>query len=346
MKLLILKNNLDGIKTAAKILKKGGLVAIPTETVYGLAANALDKQAVAKIFEAKKRPADNPLIIHIAHINDLEKYTYVNETALKCAKQFWPGPFTMILPKKNCIPTIVSAGLDTVAIRFPANTCTQAIIKECGFPLAAPSANISGKPSPTTAQHVLDDFAATIDAVLDGGECKYGVESTVITLAQSPPVLLRPGAVTPNQLKKALPTLQISEAVLHELPNNVKVLSPGLKHKHYAPSAKTTCIVGTSQHFIEYIHTHVQPTKKSAIICFDHEKTFFSDYSVFAYGKEDCPEIMAAQIFDILRKADALKVQCIYIHTKLTNDIGLAVYNRLLRACAFDIIDIDTEYKE
>ena len=225
---MIYKATEENIAKAGKILKNGGVVAIPTETVYGLAANALDKKAVAKIFAAKGRPADNPLIVHITDAKDIEKYAYPNEKAAALAKKFWPGPLTMILPKKDCIPDIVSAGLDTVAIRCPSHPVARAIINAAGVPLAAPSANISGKPSATTAKHVLKDFGENIDAVIDGGTCDCGVESTVVTVATEPPVLLRPGFVTPEQLREILPDLKIAEAVTKELPAGAKALSPGI----------------------------------------------------------------------------------------------------------------------
>ena len=228
----------ENIAKAGEILKNGGVVAIPTETVYGLAANALDEKAVARIFAAKGRPSDNPLIVHITDARDIEKYAYPNEKAYALAERFWPGPLTVILPKKDCIPNAVSAGLDTVAIRCPSHPVARAVIKAAGVPLAAPSANISGKPSATTAEHVLKDFGESIDAIIDGGTCDCGVESTVITVAAEPPVLLRPGFVTPEQLRKLLPDLKIAEAVTKELPADAKALSPGMKHKHYAPKAE------------------------------------------------------------------------------------------------------------
>ena len=244
---MIYKATEENIAKAGKILKNGGVVAIPTETVYGLAANALDKKAVAKIFAAKGRPADNPLIVHITDAKDIEKYAYPNEKAAALAKKFWPGPLTMILPKKECIPNIVSAGLDTVAIRCPSHPVARAIINAAEVPLAAPSANISGKPSATTAKHVLKDFGENIDAVIDGGTCDCGVESTVVTVATEPPVLLRPGFVTPEQLREILPDLKIAEAVTKELPAGAKVLSPGMKHKHYAPKAEAYAVLGSQE---------------------------------------------------------------------------------------------------
>lgn len=339
MNILIVKNDKNGIQAAAIALRAGKLAAIPTETVYGLAANALDEHAVVHIFEAKGRPADNPLIVHIADIDDMQKYAKINDAALRCAQTFWPGPFTMILPKRDCIPDIVSAGLDTVALRCPASKTARDIIRLSGCPLAAPSANISGKPSPTTAQHVYDDFADKIEVIVNGGACAFGIESTVVTLAVSPPVLLRPGAITPEQLRTVLPDIQIADAVLHELPENAKVLSPGLKHKHYAPKAKTTCVTGTTAAFTEYVTARAVPD--TAVICFDEEAAQFSQLKTYPYGSEDHPEVMASKIFALLRQTDKDQIKRVFIHTKFSEDIGLAVYNRLLRACAFDIVDAE-----
>ena len=230
MKTLILNEN--EIEKAADIIKNGGLVAMPTETVYGLAANALDGKAVAKIFKAKGRPMDNPLIVHISDISQI--YPLVREFPEKArilAEKFWAGPLTIILPKSDIIPDEVSAGLDTVAIRFPSNKIAQALISK-SMPLAAPSANLSGSPSPTNARHVFDDMNGRIDAIIDGGECEVGVESTVITLATDTPRLLRPGGITVEQLREAIGDVIIDDAVLNPLKSGEKAASPGMKYKH------------------------------------------------------------------------------------------------------------------
>lgn len=341
---MIFAANKENIKKAGKLLAEGGVVAIPTETVYGLAANALDSNAVKKIFEAKGRPADNPLIIHITKAEDMEKYAYPNEKAYALAKRFWPGPLTIILPKKDIIPSIVSAGLDTVAIRCPSHPIARQIIDEAGVPLAAPSANLSGKPSPTKAEHVFDDFGDKIDGIIDGGSCDCGLESTVVTVATNPPVLLRPGFITPAKLREILPNLEIAEAVLNELPADAKVLSPGLKHKHYAPKAKTTCVTGSTENAVKFINSRVSDNKKTAIICFDGEEKELSPSSIIhSYGKINEEEKQASKIFDLLRLTDKEDVDEVYIRTNLTDEVGLAVYNRLLRACGFNIHDADKE---
>ena len=232
------------------LLRAGGLIGIPTETVYGLAANALDGQAVAKIFQAKGRPQDNPLIVHIAAFSQL--YPLVGEVptqAIRLARAYWPGPLTMILPKSPAIPEEVSAGLDTVAVRMPSHPLARAIIQAAGVPLAAPSANLSGSPSPTTAQHVLADMAGRIQAVVDGGPCSVGVESTVVTLASPCPRLLRPGGITPEQLRAVLGKVEIDRAVEEQLAVGEKAASPGMKYKHYAPKAHVVILRGPFQRY-------------------------------------------------------------------------------------------------
>ena len=235
LKTLLLDNTDENISKAAEILKNGGLVGLPTETVYGLSANALDGKAVAKIFAAKGRPADNPLIVHIADFSDIERFNLVREipeSVKLLAENFWPGPLTMIMKKSDVIPDEVSAGLDTVAIRFPSHPTAQKIIKAAGLPLAAPSANLSGSPSPTTALHVMSDLNGKIDAVVDGGMSDVGLESTVITLAEKTPRVLRPGGITLEQLRSVLGKVELDNAVLHQLEKGAKVSSPGMKYKH------------------------------------------------------------------------------------------------------------------
>ena len=254
LKTLILNEN--EVEKAADIIKSGGLVAMPTETVYGLAANALDGKAVAKIFKAKGRPMDNPLIVHISDISQI--YPLVREFPEKAkilAEKFWPGPFTIILPKSDIIPDEVSAGLDTVAIRFPSNKIAQALISK-SMPLAAPSANLSGSPSPTNARHVFDDMNGRINAIIDGGECEVGVESTVITLSTDTPRLLRPGGITVEQLRKAIGNVIIDDAVLNPLKSGEKAASPGMKYKHYAPKAHIILLEGSDSDFIKYVNSH------------------------------------------------------------------------------------------
>ncbi|MBQ6568765.1 MAG: threonylcarbamoyl-AMP synthase, partial [Clostridia bacterium] len=236
METLLLRGDENGIKKAAEILKSGGLCAIPTETVYGLAANSLDPQAVEKIFAAKGRPQDNPLIIHIAETDEIYRYvTDFCQKAKKLTEKFWPGPLTVILPKSKEVPDVVTCGMDSVAVRMPSNPIAHKIIKECKVALAAPSANISGRPSPTSFEHVYEDMNGKIDAIVDGGQCRYGLESTVISFLTDPPRLLRPGAVTPENIEETIGEIVIDDAVKNKLAEGQKVLSPGMKYKHYAP---------------------------------------------------------------------------------------------------------------
>ena len=245
----------DDIQRAGDILRRGGLVAIPTETVYGLAANALDGEAVKKIYQAKGRPSDNPLIVHISRFSQLAPLVReVPESAQKLAAAFWPGPLTIILPKSDVIPQQTSGGLDTVAVRCPSHPTARAVIDAAGVPLAAPSANLSGKPSPTTFLHVREDLTGRVDALLDGGDCDVGVESTVRTLATPVPRLLRPGGVTLSQLRQVLGQVEVDPAVLHQMEAGQKAASPGMKYKHYSPAADVVIVDASPEDYVEYVN--------------------------------------------------------------------------------------------
>ena len=334
MKTLQLIPESNEIATACKILQSGGVVAMPTETVYGLAANAYDETAIAKIFEAKGRPQDNPLIVHIASIDTLyELASEVPQTALKCAEKFWPGPLTMVLKKTEKVPNAVSAGLSTVAIRMPSNKIAHTLIKESGLPLAAPSANISGSPSPTTASHVIADMQGKIDAVIMGDDCEVGVESTVITLAGDHPVLLRPGGVTLEQLREVLPDVQVNPAVLEELKAGEKAASPGMKYKHYAPKAETYLVEG--ENFADFVNQKPD----SVAVCFLEEAAKIKIPKI-VYGSRESGETQAQNIFAVLRDIDEKGIKTAYIHAPQKDGIGLAVYNRLIRAAAFKVIKL------
>ena len=327
------------IKTVGQLLKNGEVVAIPTETVYGLAANAYDGAAVRKIFEAKHRPCDNPLIVHIADLDEVENFAYPGELFYKLAKKFMPGPLTLIIPRKDNIPTEVCAGLNSVAVRFPEHKTAQKIIKAAGVPLAAPSANLSGSPSPTSAAHVIKDFGDRMP-VVDAGECRCGVESTVVSLLGENPVLLRPGFVTYEELKQELPNITISEGVLSQLSENEKPLSPGLKHKHYAPKAEAVGIMGSTENAVKFINNNSDD--KTFVICFEGEDKFYTAKTI-PYGEKSKPEQLAAHLFSALRKADDEGAKKIYVRAGSTEGVGLAVYNRLLRATGFHIIDTDRD---
>ncbi len=342
MKTQLFTNTPENIIKTAEILKSGGLAAIPTETVYGLAADALNGEAVAKIFAAKGRPMDNPLIVHVAEFEDIERFALVREipeAAKKLAKVFWPGPLTIIMKKGGVIPDEVSAGLDTVAIRLPSHPSARAIIKAADTPLAAPSANLSGSPSPTTAQHVMNDMDGKIDAVFDGGACGVGVESTVITLAEDTPRLLRPGRVTLEQLREVLGEVELDSAVLNKLKDGQKVASPGMKYKHYAPKANVILLKCTDDDFINYVN-RCGGSGVAALCCDEDARKLCVKY--ISLGKRNDYEAHAQRLFDSLRRIDGYgNIVTVYTRLPSTDGVGLAVYNRLIRAAGFEVIDLE-----
>ncbi len=322
---------------AAALLRRGGIVAIPTETVYGLAANALNEAAVAKIFAAKGRPQDNPLIVHISTIDALHQVAKeIPDIAFTLAAYFWPGPFTMVLPRNENVPACVSAGLDTVAVRLPESAVARKIISLSGLPLAAPSANRSGAPSPTTAEHVLSDLDGLIDAVVVADPARVGVESTVITLCTNPPRLLRPGAVTPEQLQVFLPDLAIDPAVLRQPEGTGPIASPGMKYKHYAPKTEITLIDADQRAFVDFVN---QQPRGVAALCFSEDLCALTVPAV-AYGSASNAEEQASRLFEALRELDGLGMQKAYARMPQKTGVGLAVYNRLIRAAAFRVISL------
>lgn len=336
MKTLRLKDDRIGIEKAAEILKNGGVVAIPTETVYGLAASAFDEKAVKKIFEAKGRPQDNPLIVHIADMDTLSEIAKdIPEIALKCAERFWHGPFTMILPKTDKIGNCISPNLNTVAVRMPENLVALEIIKKSGLPLAAPSANTSGSPSPTSAYHVESDLNGKIDAIVYSDECKVGVESTVVTFCENPPRLLRPGGITAEQLKEIIPDIVLDSAVLSEPEQGKQVSSPGMKYKHYAPVTDSVLVEGDSEKFCEFVNLQ----SSSVAVCFNEDIDKIKIPSL-CYGEGNDEYTLAHSVFSALRKVDEMGADKVYIHAPSKKGIGLAVYNRLLRACGFKVISL------
>ena len=268
---------------AAAIIRNGGLVAIPTETVYGLGANGLDENAVLKIFEAKGRPQDNPLILHVAEPKEMERFCHdIPESAYRLAEKFWPGPLTMVLPVKEVVPKRTTAGLNTVAVRCPDSDVTRKIIALAGVPIAAPSANISGKPSTTTAEHVRHDHDGKIDAIVDGGPCRVGVESTIVDLTEDRPRLLRPGGITPEQLIEVLGDLVIDKAVTAQIDKDAVVKAPGMKYRHYAPAEPVVIVSGSREKAAAYIHAHFTPGDR--VLCFEEELPLYQDCAPLAYG--------------------------------------------------------------
>ena len=335
--LLNAKNTAD-IETAANILKNGGLCAIPTETVYGLAANAFNAKACSDIFKAKGRPGDNPLIVHICDMDMLcDIVAEVPEKAKLLAEKFWPGPLTIIMKKSEKIPDVVSANLSTVAVRFPAHPAARKIIEAAKLPLAAPSANLSGSPSPTSFEHCVHDLAGRVEGIIDGGICEVGVESTIISFVGEKPVLLRPGYVTLEQLREAIGEVEVSHAVLEKLEEGEKVLSPGMKYKHYAPKAQVTLIKASSKDYIKFVNEHA--AKGVFALCFDEEAEKLCVNTV-CYGSEFSDEQQAEHIFEALRKIDESKAEKVYAHSPKITGVGLAVYNRLIRAAGFDVIEL------
>lgn len=342
MKTLLLKDSEQDILKAAEILKNGGLVGMPTETVYGLAANALNPNAVANIFKAKGRPMDNPLIVHISCFEDIEKFSLASEIPPKAkilAEKFWPGPLTMIFKKGSAIPDELSAGLDTVAIRYPSHKTANKLIKAADLPIAAPSANLSGSPSPTTAQHVINDLDGKIDAVIDGGTSDVGLESTVITLAQDPPKLLRPGGITLEMLESVIGEVIVDDAVLNQLKDNEKPASPGMKYKHYAPKANVIILKANDKNFIDFINS--KKSDEIAAICYDEDIAKLN-VKTYSLGKKANLEKHAHNLFEILRKIDSNKtIKTVYSRCPDTKGVGMAVYNRLIRAAGFEVKDLE-----
>lgn len=332
----LLKSTTENIEYAAELIGAGEVVGMPTETVYGLAADAFNAEAVAKIFKAKERPADNPLIVHISDLSMIESIaSELPALALRCAKAFWPGPLTMILPKTPDIPNVTSGGLDTVGVRMPSHPTARALIEAAGVPLAAPSANLSGSPSPTQAQHVMNDMSGRIPAIIDGGICETGVESTVISFEQNTIRILRPGYISAQQLAAITPDVKIDKGVLHELENTAKATSPGMKYKHYSPKANVIILDGTAEQFAEYVNEREQ----NGVICltFGDEPDGF-DIPSIRLG--DTSEEQAHNLFDALREADVRGAKTVYARCPRFDGVGLAVYNRLIRAAAFQVVKL------
>ena len=327
---------------AAELIKNGELVAIPTETVYGLGADGLNPRAVAKIFIAKGRPQDNPLILHIAEAKDMEKFCHdIPDAAYRLAESFWPGPLTMVLPARDIVPKCTTAGLSTVAVRCPDNAVTREIIRLAGVPIAAPSANISGKPSTTTAQHVLHDHDGNIAAIVDGGPCQVGVESTIVDLTEGKPRLLRPGGITPEQLLEVLGDLVVDKAVTAQIDKDAVVKAPGMKYKHYAPQADVIIVAGSREKAAEYIHRHITP--KDRVLCFEEELSLYADCNPLPYGQEACVESLSAGLFAALRELDNPAISKVYARCPEGGGVAYAVQNRLRKAAAFRIVDAEVE---
>lgn len=329
----------EDLQIAAALLRDGQLVAIPTETVYGLAADAKNGEAVASIFKAKGRPADNPLIVHIANMSELSSLVKaIPPCAEALASAFWPGPLTMIFQKAPHIPNEVTAGLDTVAIRMPSHPVARRLITLSGCALAAPSANRSGIPSPTEAHRVAEDMDGRIAAIVDGGSCEVGVESTVIDISGGTVRVLRPGAVTVEMLQSVLGEVEVDGAVLRPLHEHETAASPGMKYKHYAPNAQVILVQGSPDAYRQYVNT--QKADGVVAVCFDGE-TDGVRIPAYTYGARTDAATQANRLFELLRRLDEDGVKIAYVACPTTDGIGLAVYNRLLRAAGFEVINLD-----
>ncbi len=325
----------EGIKRAADILKAGGLVAFPTETVYGLGANGLDGEAVKQIYEAKGRPSDNPLILHLASPEQAERYCHTNEIYYNLAKKFMPGPITVILKKRDCVPNEVTAGLDTVAVRVPSNEIAHQMLAYADIPIAAPSANSSGKPSPTRVGHVIEDLNGKIDMIINGGECKFGVESTIVKPEEDSLILLRPGAVSIEELKTVSPSVVIGGSVLEKY--NGVAEAPGMKYRHYAPKARVIILSGSDEAFRDYVNSKPE----AGVICFDEDRELIHCAKVIAVGEKQDSEEQARALFAALREFDLYEnIAVIYARMPQMDGIGLAVYNRLIKAAGYAVMKI------
>ena len=330
----------ESIAQAADILRRGGLLAIPTETVYGLGADGLDETAVLHIFEAKGRPQDNPLILHIPDASWLTRYCEdVPDAAYKLAERFWPGPLTMILKKKPCVPLRTTGGLETVGMRCPDHAVTRAIIEASGVPVAAPSANTSGRPSCTTAEHVREDMWGKIDGIVDGGPCQVGVESTIIDLTVTPPQLLRPGGLPLESLRDALGEVTVDKAVTQKMNDGEKPRAPGMKYRHYAPKAPVTVVTGGAKASARYLLTHA--AENAGIICFDEFVPVFESHIVHPLGASGDKRAQAQHVFDALRTFDETDVPEIWAQCPDSKGLGLAIGNRLKKAAGFHVENAD-----
>jgi len=339
------KNPVDEtlLEEAAEIIKCGGLVAFPTETVYGLGANALDSEAAKKIYVAKGRPSDNPLIAHIADLNGL--YPLVKEvpgSARKLAEAFWPGPMTLILFKSDLVPKETSGGLNTVAVRMPSDPIAHALIRKAGVPIAAPSANTSGRPSPTLASHVMEDMNGRIDMVLDGGPVGIGLESTIVDLTEKVPAILRPGAITLPMLEEVLGTVELDPALKGPVSDSVHPKAPGMKYRHYAPKADLILVEGNADSVVGTINVKVRDAinngKKVGIIATEETRYRYPLGTVRSLGPRENEEAIAHNLYAVLREFDDLGTDIIYSESFRTDDLGQAIMNRMMKASGYHTI--------
>jgi len=334
----------DKIRVAAEVLKQGGLVAFPTETVYGLGANALDEKAVLRIFDAKNRPADNPIIVHVANRDDIYVLAeHVPQIAEKLIDEFWPGPLTLLFVKSDAVPNAVTAGLATVAVRMPSHAVAHALISEAGMPVAAPSANLAGRPSPTSAKHVLDDLSGRIEVLIDGGGIGYGVESTVLDLTTDPSTVLRPGPVTVEELRRVVGEVEVHPIARAEVPIEVAIArSPGMKYRHYAPAAEVVVVEGPLEGVIKKVQELVDARRKLGekvgVMTTEETAPKYRADVVKVVGSRLDPRTVAKNLFRVFREFDAEGVKFVVAEGLEPTGIGLAVMNRLRKAAGYNIV--------
>ena len=337
--ILFTENTKENIEKAAEIIRRGGLLGIPTETVYGLGANALNADACRRIYEAKGRPQDNPLIIHVPDASWLSRYCEkVPESAYRLAEAFWPGPLTMILLKKEIVPYRTTGGLETVGVRCPNHPVTLAVIAAADVPIAAPSGNTSGRPSPTSAADMLEDMDGKIDGIFDGGPCGVGVESTIIDLTCQPPRLLRAGGLPLEELERVLGTVLVDKCITQLMTDGERPRAPGMKYRHYAPKAPVTVVTGDGKKSAAYIAAHAP--EGAGVICFSEFRAQFPGCVVHELGPEGDKSEQARRVFDALRESDATDVTEIFAQCPDDAGLGLAIGNRLKKAAGFHVVEV------
>ncbi len=338
--------NTEDFAEASRILHRGGLVAFPTETVYGLGGNALDPEAAARIYAAKGRPSDNPLIVHIADVRALDVLAVnIPQTAWRLAERFWPGPLTMILQKSPAVPLSTTGGLETVAIRMPSDEIAEELIRSSGLYIAAPSANASGRPSTTRAEHVYEDLAGRIEMILDGGPVQIGLESTIIDLTTEHPLILRPGYISLEDIRELIPEADYDPAVLkHKPQENIVAKAPGMKYRHYAPKGCLTIYEGDAMAVVETINRDLEQREgqghKCAVLATDETKQYYRADIVKSIGSRKDEEGIAARLFDILREFDEERVEYIYSESFEGGQLGQAIMNRLLKAAGYHVVEV------
>ena len=333
-------NDYTKIKEASEVIKDGGLVLFPTETVYGIGANGLNEEAVKNIFIAKGRKQDNPLILHISNMEMLNKIAKnITELEYKLMEEFWPGPFTIILERKDIVPDVVTGGLDTVGIRMPSNEIAKWLIEYADVPIAAPSANISGRPSGTNVEDIFKELSNKVDYIIDGGQCEIGLESTVVRVIDGIPHILRPGKITEEQIRKVAGDVIVDKHILGDLEKNEKVLSPGMKYKHYAPNSKCMLVYSKiNEKMVEEIDRISQEYKNPLIVCHTNNVEKYNVKNIIDMGQT--LEEITKNIFKILRKVDSYNPDIVLIEGVEKEGLGLAIMNRLIRACEHNYIEI------